>query len=165
MAQSVWNGHGWRRWILIVDKRYDHTLLCGARPSGFAGVCGLHVKTIISLEAGWFELFHGQLGAEKRWARQAGVSFCDLRWSDFRCPSPWALNNFCKLATNALVCGDVYFHCKWGKDRTGMARAAWRIIQQGWHADKAIAELREEGFHSFPYEPWLETLRGLSWVP
>jgi protein tyrosine/serine phosphatase len=35
----------------------------------------------------------------------------------------------------------VYVHCNRGADRTGEAAAAYRIVFQGWSADRAIAEL------------------------
>ena len=38
--------------------------------------------------------------------------------------------------------GAVYVHCKTGQDRTGIAIAAWRILECNWTADQALAELR-----------------------
>lgn len=42
----------------------------------------------------------------------------------------------------------VYVHCAAGKDRTGYAIAAYRIIEQGWDADSAIEEMFD-----FRYNP------------
>jgi len=42
----------------------------------------------------------------------------------------------------------VYVHCAKGKDRTGYAIAAYRIIEQGWDADSAIEEM-----YDFRYNP------------
>lgn len=41
--------------------------------------------------------------------------------------------------------GGVAFHCKSGKDRTGLIAGYLRIKYQGWTADQAILEMRENG--------------------
>jgi len=46
-----------------------------------------------------------------------------------------------RLATN----GGVVFHCKSGKDRTGIMAGYLRIKYQHWTADEAIAEMRRYG--------------------
>jgi protein tyrosine/serine phosphatase len=45
--------------------------------------------------------------------------------------------------------GAVYVHCQAGMDRTGFAVAAYRILVDGWDADRAMAELR--GYQAFPH--------------
>ena len=45
--------------------------------------------------------------------------------------------------------GAVYVHCLHGMDRTGYAVAAYRILLDGWDADRAMAELR--GHQAFPH--------------
>jgi protein tyrosine/serine phosphatase len=35
----------------------------------------------------------------------------------------------------------VFIHCAQGRDRTGYNAAAYRIVEQGWKADDAIAEM------------------------
>jgi hypothetical protein len=45
--------------------------------------------------------------------------------------------------------GAVYVHCQHGMDRTGYAVAAYRILVDGWDADRAMAELR--GYQAFPH--------------
>jgi len=41
--------------------------------------------------------------------------------------------------------GGVAFHCKSGKDRTGLMAAYLRVKYQHWSADQAIAEMRQNG--------------------
>jgi len=41
--------------------------------------------------------------------------------------------------------GGVAFHCKSGKDRTGLVAAYLRVKYQHWTADQAIAEMRRNG--------------------
>jgi hypothetical protein len=50
---------------------------------------------------------------------------------------------------NAAGGGAVYVHCRHGMDRTGYAVAAYRILVDGWDADRAMAELR--GIQAFPH--------------
>jgi hypothetical protein len=49
---------------------------------------------------------------------------------------------FLKALDDAPRDGPVYVHCKDGMDRTGVAVAAYRILDCGWAADRALAELR-----------------------
>jgi protein tyrosine phosphatase (PTP) superfamily phosphohydrolase (DUF442 family) len=51
-----------------------------------------------------------------------------------------------------LKLGPVMVHCKHGKDRTGGVMAAWRMVEQGWSAERAIREMNEGGFG---YNSWL----------
>lgn len=43
----------------------------------------------------------------------------------------------------------VYIHCKYGKDRTGMMAALYRIEHEGWTNSKAIEEMQAFGYHNF----------------
>jgi hypothetical protein len=53
--------------------------------------------------------------------------------------------------------GPVYVHCKTGSDRTGLAVGIYRIVECGWDASRALAELRQNQpywmavfFHHYP---------------
>lgn len=54
-------------------------------------------------------------------------------------------------------------HCWHGSDRTGFIVAGYRIIEQGWSKEDAIAELRRGGFgyHEFWYPNIPDTLNAL----
>jgi protein tyrosine/serine phosphatase len=41
----------------------------------------------------------------------------------------------------------VLVHCEYGKDRTGYAIAAYRIVEEGWDADTAIQEMFDFHFN------------------
>ena len=43
----------------------------------------------------------------------------------------------------------VFVHCEYGKDRTGYAIAAYRIVEEGWDADTAIEEMFDFRFNHF----------------
>jgi protein tyrosine/serine phosphatase len=53
--------------------------------------------------------------------------------------------------------GPYLIHCQHGADRTGLMSAMYRILEQGWSVDDALAELTEGGYgyHSF----WTNILR------
>lgn len=42
----------------------------------------------------------------------------------------------------------VLVHCEYGKDRTGYAIAAYRVIEEGWDADTAIQEMFDFRFNT-----------------
>lgn len=42
----------------------------------------------------------------------------------------------------------VFVHCLHGSDRTGAIIGSYRMIEQGWSSDEAVAELSGFGFHS-----------------
>lgn len=44
----------------------------------------------------------------------------------------------------------VLLHCKHGADRTGMMVAIYRIVEQGWSKEAAIAEMTQGGFGYHP---------------
>jgi protein tyrosine phosphatase (PTP) superfamily phosphohydrolase (DUF442 family) len=41
----------------------------------------------------------------------------------------------------------VFVHCQHGADRTGYVVAVYRIVEQGWSAEDAVAEMRTFAFH------------------
>jgi protein tyrosine/serine phosphatase len=45
----------------------------------------------------------------------------------------------------AKVLWPLYFHCQWGKDRTGLAAALYRVQVQNWTEEKAHNEWMEFG--------------------
>jgi protein tyrosine/serine phosphatase len=42
--------------------------------------------------------------------------------------------------------GPFLIHCQHGADRTGLMSAMYRVLEQGWSADDALAELRDGGY-------------------
>ena len=67
------------------------------------------------------------------------------------CDNPWVDAGdrelhlaFLKTVRDARRSGDVpvYVHCRTGSDRVGLAVAIYRIVECGWNAEGALAELR-----------------------
>lgn len=55
-----------------------------------------------------------------------------------------------KLIRAGLTSGKVFVHCTHGADRTGTVMAAWRMVEQHWTAEQALAEMQDGGFHFHP---------------
>lgn len=51
----------------------------------------------------------------------------------------------------------VLLHCKHGSDRTGMMVAIYRVVEQGWSREDAIAEMTQGGFGYHPI--WFNLIR------
>jgi tyrosine-protein phosphatase SIW14 len=53
---------------------------------------------------------------------------------------------------------EIFVHCRYGDDRTGMVIAAYRMADEGWTPEEARKEMEKFGFHHFvcprlgPYE-------------
>ena len=52
----------------------------------------------------------------------------------------------------------VFFHCRYGKDRTGVMAALYRIRVQGWEPEKAVREMKYFGFRAI-YRSLLRFIR------
>jgi protein tyrosine phosphatase (PTP) superfamily phosphohydrolase (DUF442 family) len=77
-----------------------------------------------------------------------GMSYVALPSSAWQ-PDAEKLRTFLGAMADARDTGPVYVHCKHGMDRTGLAVAAYRIVVQGWDAERALAELRSH--QEFPH--------------
>ncbi len=59
----------------------------------------------------------------------------------------------------------ILIHCMHGSDRTGTIVAAYRIMEQNWSVDDAIAELQEKqyGYHKYTYPYIPKLLKNIDW--
>lgn len=55
----------------------------------------------------------------------------------------------------------VFIHCQHGSDRTGFAVAAYRIVEEGWPAERAEAEMRNFGLHESYFPQITPFVRGI----
>lgn len=119
-------------------------LLRGAQPNeaGFAQLKAQGVDTVINLQA--------ETNWEHDVVQKLGMKPIQLPYlaSDF--PSNQDFTTFLRTASDPAN-GKVYFHCLFGKDRTGAMAASYRIAAQGWTPDQAIAEM-----FKYQYHPGLE---------
>lgn len=150
-----------------VIKKVSERVYLGPRPLSFNELAKLRTSadqriTVINLQSGIFEFFNDD-EYEDEDARYHGMLEINFRLSDFFAPSIATLKSIAEAIDFCLIKGDViYVHCKWGKDRTGMACAAHRILNEKWSPEMAIQEMYDNGFRQFPYFFWVKNLRGLN---
>ena len=119
----------------------------GAQPSaqGLAELKKLGVTTIVDLRGNT-----GPVAWERAQAESLGMRFVDLPVLGWSPPSNAQVAEFLKLFQ-----GDpkqkIFVHCYYGEDRTGVMVAAYRIAQQNWSSDQAVAEMYSFGFHYHLY--------------
>ena len=134
-------------------SKVNDRLWRGAQPEGAAVFRKLGVKTVINL-------------------RHDHDDFPDLQGTDIgyvripmRGARPREEEVILFLAALRRAMADpkrtpVLVHCEEGKDRTGYAIAAYRIVEEGWDADTAIQEMFDFRFNTlyFGNPPFLREL-------
>lgn len=123
-----------------------------ATPEMFARLVKNHkVKTIISLldpsnpkEIGLIEL-------EKKMARKMGVELKFVSMPFGVHPPETSIAKFLSTVADKTK-GQIYIHCRLGRDRTGTMVAVYRMAMQGVGPRKALAEMK-----SFGYNPVRDT--------
>lgn len=129
----------------------EPTLFRGARPSrqGLQTLRRLGVRTIVNLEKGG-----DAVESEKSYGQELGLKVIHIPMGIVAPPSSSKVDQFLSLAGNPVE-RPLYFHCKQGRDRTGVMALAYRVQVQHWQPDYAYAEMLQYGFHT--------SLLGLKW--
>ena len=83
---------------------------------------------------------------ERQRAESLGLRFVHIPVGGFSNPSSAQLAQFFSLLRENPQ-QKILVHCEFGKDRTGVFIAAYRIAFQQWSAEKALAEMHAYGFH------------------
>jgi len=124
--------------------KISDSLFRGAQPSsqGLAELKKLGVTTIIDLRGERGPVVH-----ERAQADALGLRFIDIPMSGWSAPSTTQVAKFLKVLRDDPS-QKVFVHCYYGADRTGVMIAAYRIAEQNWTADQAIAEMYSFGFHN-----------------
>lgn len=148
---------------MMVPFKISDSVWCGPRPSTdeMHALSQQGVRSILSLERGYFELFHRQTNGEFIDAMNAGIIPLHIALGDVFAPSLEELYCAHAMAVEAQTWGTVYFHCRRGKDRTGMLRAICRVMDQDWSIEDAVSECLRLGGLAFPYTilGWEKRLR------
>jgi hypothetical protein len=120
-------------------------LVRGAQPDA-AGFRALRqnygVRTVVNLN-------DATAASEAKLVEALGMRYIALPSNAFRPDSAKVLLFLQAVPAAATDGGAVYVHCQHGMDRTGFAVAAYRILSEGWSADRAMAELRS--YQAFPH--------------
>ncbi len=96
------------------------------------------VKTFISLRGGIKE--ESRLRIER-----AGGTVIAYAWSAHRVPPQSEINEVLAHLDHTPRTAPALVFCRAGVDRTGFARALWRITRQGWSTRDAFKEFRAIG--------------------
>jgi protein tyrosine/serine phosphatase len=127
--------------------KVSDVLFRGAQPSsqGLAELKKLGVTTIVDLRGN-----RGPVNREREQAELLGMRFIDIPVSGWSAPSNAQVAEFLKLFQQDPT-QKVFVHCYYGRDRTGVMVAAYRMAQQNWTPDQAVAEMDSFGFHYHLY--------------
>jgi tyrosine-protein phosphatase SIW14 len=127
--------------------KVSEALLRGAQPSaqGLAELKKLGVTTIVDLRGN-----RGPAARERAQAESLGMRFVNIPMRGWSAPDNAQVAQFLKLVQQDPT-QKIFIHCYYGQDRTGVMVAAYRIAQQNWTADQAVAEMYSFGFHYHLY--------------
>jgi protein tyrosine/serine phosphatase len=132
----------------VVDKDDDDApiLIGGAQPDpeSLEKLQKLHgIKTVVNLrgespDEGWYV-------REGEAVEALGLRWIHLPTSGYVAPTEETVNAFFDIVENEDN-WPIFVHCQMGIHRTGLMLALYRMQYQGWTGDKAIAEMRANGF-------------------
>jgi len=117
----------------------------GAQPdgAGFRALKAMGVRTVVDLRANHDDAVATALGFDV--VRIPMPSFPTID-----APTDEEVRRFLDVATDPAR-RPVFIHCAVGKDRTGTMCAIYRMEVDGWTAERAVAEMREFGYHDALY--------------
>jgi protein tyrosine/serine phosphatase len=147
---------GPRRFARVSERLYR-----GGQPSAahLAALRSLGVRTIIDLR-------HENARArrdEAATARQLELGFVSLPFAGIRSPDPELLHRIVDAMADPRL-GDVYVHCRVGRDRTSLVVALYRVWKEGWPPARAWQrEARDFGYRGWLFlRPLARTFRRLT---
>src|SRR5262249_52163044 len=125
-------------------QRVNSRLFRGGQPrgKGVARLRDLGVRTIVDLRG------RGRITlAEEKQARALGIRYYRIPLGHLRGPSATTIDRILNILAEPEN-WPVYVHCRRGCDRTGTVVACYRITNDSWTAEKAIAEALEMGMQA-----------------
>jgi len=127
--------------------KISDALMRGAQPSeqGLAELKKLGVTTVVDLRGN-----RGPVMWERAEVEALGMRFVDIPVNGWSAPSNAQVAEFLKLFRDDPK-QKIFVHCYFGQDRSGVMVAAYRIAQQNWTAEQAMAEMYSFGFHNHLY--------------
>jgi tyrosine-protein phosphatase SIW14 len=116
----------------------------GAQPNlaSFPLLKQLGITTIVNLRSE----SAGKVEKERREAERQGMRYVYIPIGGFSNPTDEQLATFFNLLRQTPA-PTVFVHCEFGRDRTGVIVAAYRIAFQNWSADQAMSEMLAFGFN------------------
>lgn len=133
--------------------RVNPNLYRGAQPTeeGFKQLKAMGVKTVVGLRSNH---------STKKEVEAAGLVSIELPLkADLESvpPTDPEIKKFMDVVLDPLL-QPVYFHCAFGKDRTGTMCAIYRMEMDGWTPDEALQEMDSFGYHTY-YKDFAQFVR------
>jgi len=133
--------------------RVNPNLYRGAQPTeeGFRQLKAMGVKTVIGLRSNH---------STKKEVEAAGLFSIELPLkADLECvpPTDAEIRKFFDVVLDPTR-QPCYFHCAFGKDRTGTMAAIYRMEMDGWSPDEALQEMDSFGYHTY-YKDFAQFIR------
>ncbi len=131
----------------------------GSRPDDLHRLKSFNVRTILDLENNAEAVNH-----EEAAAKDLGIEMIKLPMSEISRPRPADLMKAVEIMQDPRF-QPVYVHCLHGRDRTGLAVAAYKILHDGWTVDRAYREAIDYGHTWWFYDlifRWKKSLREVS---
>src|SRR5215470_4122277 len=131
--------------------RMNENYYRGAQPRtrDYTDLAALGVKTVIDLTKDGRD-------DEQGLVQRAGMKFYRIPLTTSEAPAAGAVTQFLKLV-NDPANWPVYVHCQGGRHRTGVMTAVYRMMQDGWNADRAYSEMKHYRFEGWPGHPVLKS--------
>jgi tyrosine-protein phosphatase SIW14 len=130
--------------------RVTENLYRGAQPSpeGFSQLKKLGIGMVVN-----FRDERGEQQTEQRAAEALGMRYVVIGWNARKEPTDAQVAEFLALVReNAQT--KIFAHCHLGADRTGVMLATYRIAEDHWTAEQALAEMK--AFHLHFWLPHLK---------
>jgi len=118
----------------------DRHLCRGGQPdaAGLIALARLGVRTVVNLR-----LTLEQSKEEEETVHALGLNYVTIPMAPIGRPTKEAVNR--ALAAIESARGPVFVHCERGSDRAGTVVACYRIRDDGWTSEQALAEAKQDG--------------------
>ncbi|HZV58901.1 MAG TPA: dual specificity protein phosphatase family protein [Candidatus Eremiobacteraceae bacterium] len=125
--------------------KVTENLFRGAQPKkeGYPQLKNLGISIVIDMHNTGAGMEH-----EKQIVESLGMRYISMPASLLTGPTDEQIAQFLKIVI-ANPSDKIFVHCNLGSDRTGVAIAAFRMIQQRWSIDQAYNEMHQFHFHTF----------------
>jgi tyrosine-protein phosphatase SIW14 len=127
------------------------------QPDGLTKLVAMNIKTIVSLERGWFEREPDAVKQERQFAAKNNITFIHIPMHPFFRPEREDILKTLNVIMDPAN-QPVFVHCRRGSDRTGIVVAAFRIQYQGWTSGQAQNEMEHYGFRNISLFWWRSIL-------
>lgn len=121
--------------------KINETLFRGGQPTarGFEQLKVLGIKSVVNLRR-----LDDRAHLEAAAAQRAGLRYFHIPLGSLGRPEHKDIEQALSVI-NHVENQPVFVHCRKGEDRTGVVIAAYRIAQDGWTSEQAMAEAQRHG--------------------